>query len=704
MTSSSQSAPHSLTPAHLTHPKYRPDIDGLRSIAVLSVVIFHAFPSRLPGGFIGVDIFFVISGFLISTIIFKSLNSASFSFADFYSRRIKRIFPALLVVLATTYAFGWHALFAKEFEQLSKHILAGAAFVSNLVFWSEAGYFDNASETKPLLHLWSLGIEEQFYIVWPLLLWLAWRRKFNLLTLTILLVLASFSLNMNGVKHDEVATFYSPQTRFWELLCGSLLAWFGLYRTAAFHSAGIRIDAWLIKLLYREGVENNGRTLANAFSFSGLALLAYGLWRIAPDASFPGVWAVIPVAGAVLIVLAGPDAWLNRNVLSNRVAVWFGLISYPLYLWHWPLLSFARIIESGTPGRGIRVVAVLMAIGLAWFTYRFVEQPIRHRSSRWVVSTLVVLMAAMGALGYYTYSREGVPHRQVIAMNTSLDSGFDGAQGPHMVGGCGVDDPEKKALFAVCESDERGNVRYALMGDSKAGALYAGVVRTSSERGRWLFIGGNGPHGAPIPYLESDSDDTRPLTVAAIQAITANPQIETVVLATAIRVLFGISDGVGGGNIGMYDFNYLKSLNPVGNLEKTYTAVHRVIEKFVSSGKKVVILVDNPALPNPQDCINRKTSLGLVNRLLGGENPSCYVPLEEFNSDIALYRRLLERLHDAFPDAVRIFDATDIYCDTAKGVCGPVKENRLLYSYTDHISDYAAGLVGRRLNEFLTAE
>ena len=203
---------------NLTHPKYRADIDGLRAIAVLSVVLFHAFPTlqlsifpslHIAGGFIGVDIFFVISGFLISTIIFDNLERGSFSFLEFYSRRIKRIFPALLLVLITCFAFGWFALLADEYKQLGKHIAAGAGFVSNFVLWNESGYFDNSAETKPLLHLWTLGIEEQFYIIWPLLLWAGWKRKFNLLTITLIIATISFVLNIKGVRTDPVATFYS---------------------------------------------------------------------------------------------------------------------------------------------------------------------------------------------------------------------------------------------------------------------------------------------------------------------------------------------------------------------------------------------------------------------------------------------------------------------------------------------------------------
>jgi len=220
--------------SHLTHPKYRPDIDGLRAIAVLAVVAFHAFPSWFKGGFIGVDVFFVISGYLISTVIFENLDKETFSFSEFYARRIKRIFPALIIVLIACLVFGWFALLADEYNQLGKHVAAGAGFISNIVFWNESGYFDNVSDTKPLLHLWSLGIEEQFYIVWPFLLWFAWKRNFNILTITVLVCIASFVLNIKGIKQDVVATFYSPETRFWELLSGSLLAWVTLYKKDAY--------------------------------------------------------------------------------------------------------------------------------------------------------------------------------------------------------------------------------------------------------------------------------------------------------------------------------------------------------------------------------------------------------------------------------------------------------------------------------------
>lgn len=387
---------------HLSHPKYRPDIDGLRAIAVLAVVAFHAFPDAMKGGFIGVDIFFVISGFLISTIIFENLDRGTFSFGEFYARRVKRIFPALLLVLGLCLVAGWFALLAEEYRQLGKHIAAGAGFISNLVLWSESGYFDSAAETKPLLHLWSLGIEEQFYIVWPLLAWLAWKRRFNLVVITVSVALLSFALNAFDVKRDAIATFYSPQTRFWELLCGSLLAWYTLYGKG--------------KLAGAAPADGKGGWGRNGMSLAGLALLAAGLLVIDRHFAFPGGWALVPVTGAVLLIASGPHAWVNRLLLSNPVAVWFGLISFPLYLWHWPLLAFPRVIEAGMPERNVRLAAVALAVLLAWLTTRFVERPLRFGTRGTLkVAILATTMAAVGAIGVAVHHVDALSRTRLAA-------------------------------------------------------------------------------------------------------------------------------------------------------------------------------------------------------------------------------------------------------------------------------------------------
>ena len=305
---------------HLTHPAYRSDIDGLRAIAILSVIGFHAFPDWVRGGFIGVDIFFVISGFLISTIILDSLKRYSFSFVEFYSRRVKRIFPALILVLLASFACGWFALLPDEYEQLGKHIAAGGGFVANFAIWNESGYFDNAADTKPLLHLWSLGIEEQFYIIWPLLLWATWKCRFNLLLTTVLVATISFALNIGTSNSDVVAAFYAPHTRFWELLIGAHLAYLRV-----FHQS-----------IPRAPKTGDG----NLRSFVGAALLAVAMSLITKERAFPGWWALLPTVGTALMISAGSQAWLNRAVLSNRVLVWFGLSSYP------PLCGIGRSCPS----------------------------------------------------------------------------------------------------------------------------------------------------------------------------------------------------------------------------------------------------------------------------------------------------------------------------------------------------------------------
>ncbi|MEZ5488290.1 MAG: acyltransferase [Steroidobacteraceae bacterium] len=231
--------PNPATSAPQTHhgakpgeqPKYRPDVDGLRAIAVLSVLVYHAFPDLLPGGFVGVDIFFVISGFLISGIILTRIQAGTFTFADFYARRIRRIFPALAAVLVACLLAGWLILFPVDYERLGGHVLAGAAFVSNLVLWRESGYFDTSSELKPLLHLWSLGVEEQFYLIWPVLLVLAARFLHRILWAIVAVALLSFAANLLLVGSHASAAFYLPITRFWELMLGSMLAYAQVFST-----------------------------------------------------------------------------------------------------------------------------------------------------------------------------------------------------------------------------------------------------------------------------------------------------------------------------------------------------------------------------------------------------------------------------------------------------------------------------------------
>jgi peptidoglycan/LPS O-acetylase OafA/YrhL len=386
----------------VAHPKYRPDIDGLRAVAVLSVMIYHAFPATLRGGFIGVDIFFVISGFLISTIIFKSLESNGFSFVDFYSRRVRRIFPALATVLLATFVLGWFILYPDEYRQLGKHIAGSAGFFSNFVLWRESGYFDAAAETKPLLHLWSLGIEEQFYIVFPMLAWLLWRARLNALSFVALVGLLSFVLNLKFVHSDAAMTFYMPQTRVWELLIGSTLALLVLDVSERMATLEESAGKLLRRLMYQADADVSPETaLANIKAWLGVLLISVALLKITRDTHFPGKWALLPTLGTAFLIWAGPHAYVNRGLLSSRILVWLGKISYPLYLWHWVLLTYNRIVVGETPSAGVRCATLALAILLAWLTYRLIEKPLRigGNSPRKTVA-LVIAMIAIACAGF----------------------------------------------------------------------------------------------------------------------------------------------------------------------------------------------------------------------------------------------------------------------------------------------------------------
>ncbi len=357
-----------------THPKYRPDIDGLRAIAVFLVIVFHLFPNRLAGGFIGVDIFFVISGFLISSIIFSGLELGKFSFVDFYSRRICRIFPALLFVLLASSVFGWYVLFIHEHMQLGKHIIGSTTFTSNFVLLTESGYFDNSADSKPLLHLWSLAIEEQFYLLWPLLLALAKRFNWRFWPTIVVVGIASLIVSIYLVDRHPNAAFYSPVSRFWELAIGSFLAYLHLYQQ---------------RILQRH---------QNIRSFGGAALILLGLLTIDKTTNFPGWWAMLPTVGTFLLISAGPQAWLNQQILSKSILVWLGLISYPLYLWHWPLLAYAHVLVGHPLPTLLKISILLSSVGLAWITYQFIEKPLR--SSQNQKTTLYLIALLLLFLGY----------------------------------------------------------------------------------------------------------------------------------------------------------------------------------------------------------------------------------------------------------------------------------------------------------------
>jgi peptidoglycan/LPS O-acetylase OafA/YrhL len=458
---------------------YRPDVDGLRAIAVLCVIGFHAFPDRVAGGFIGVDIFFVISGFLISGIILGELRRGRFNYLQFYKRRIRRIFPALLVVMSTALLVGWFLLLPDDFKQLARETAASAAFGANLLFWSESGYFDGNAASKPLLHLWSLGVEEQFYLAWPLILAALVRRSRRLVSLVAGLMLASFALNIAFVHTHPSASFYLPITRFWELLTGGLLA------CAAYENPmslfGRSIGSLTAKPVTRE-----------TCGWLGLALIGASLWLLKPSSAFPGWWAVLPVIGTFLI-LAARNGWLNRVLLSNRALVFVGLISYPLYLWHWVALSFLHLhFHDGADvaPASQRVAAVSVSFILAWATYELIERPIRFGSrSALVPVSLLLSMLFVGVCGLSLDLSDGGAWRYPPAIRPLVafdyDRERDKAETAYRADRCFLDKLQTFADIAgECVDNRQGTAPLlVLWGDSHAASLYPGLKALQDRRG-----------------------------------------------------------------------------------------------------------------------------------------------------------------------------------------------------------------------------
>lgn len=375
---------------------YRPDIDGLRALAILAVVIYHAFPTVLTGGFVGVDIFFVISGYLISKIIFKGVSTNSFSVYDFYVRRVRRIFPALLIVLLSSFIAAWVIMMGAEFKVLCKHMIAGLSFVQNFMMYSESGYFDATVETKPLMHLWSLGVEEQFYLFFPISI-IVLSKVASRLAYAIAVTfvgLCSFGFGLLYISDTPAGVFFLPQYRVWELLFGSLLAYNAVFGSP--HSC-----------------KSRSRVLRNAASFVGITFVVTAVSIIDKNKQFPGYWALLPVIGSALLIFSGPDAWINKKVLSSRFLVFIGLISYPLYLWHWPIFSFTYIFFSGTPDFPLRSAIVVLSVVLAWLTYKFIEIPMRQKiSGRTAFRLLICGALVFISIGAATISKNGFPSRQ----------------------------------------------------------------------------------------------------------------------------------------------------------------------------------------------------------------------------------------------------------------------------------------------------
>jgi len=651
------------------HLAYRPDIDGLRAIAILAIVAFHAFPESVQGGFVGVDIFFVISGYLISGILLRGMAKGGFSFIEFYSRRINRIFPALIVVLSSCLVFGWFALLPDEYKALGKHSAAGAGFLANFVFWKEAGYFDTASELKPLLHLWSLSIEEQFYVLWPAVLFAVYKLRSSLFGSILFLSLCSFYLNVGHIVNDSAASFYSPQTRAWELLMGGALAYLNLHGQNG-----------VIKVTTAANVILATANLKSAF---GLALVLFSVFSLDRNHLFPGWWALLPTLGAALMISAGPDAWLNKKLLSRRLLVVIGLISYPLYLWHWPLLSFARIMEYGVPAAAIRIAAVALSFLLAWLTYWLIERRIRLRRHRYLPLALVILLALVAATGYLIEHLDGLAFR-TKSLATQLDAFEWASKGLFTRDDCS----EALGLPGRCLRSKLPP-SVAVLGDSHSTNTFFALERYYGKVGIGVVRLGSG--GCPSLYdLEATitgfADNCRKISNKYIDYVLNTSSIKTVVLSFQGPAYI---EGPTKLHAPIYHLKFTQAPKLANNLDIFEQALASTISRITQAGKQVIFVMDWPDLGfDPKSCVDIRP-LRLTRKT---KNP-CAIAKSVFEERNRKYREMVARVLKKFP-GVKRWDPTRVLCDDQ--YCWAMKDGTMLYRDANHLSMAGSLYLGER--------
>lgn len=564
------------------HLSYRSDIDGLRAVAILSVIIYHAFPEFIPGGFIGVDVFFVISGFLISSIIFKNLRTNSFSYLDFYIRRVKRIFPALIFVLNIIIVIGYFILLPDEFESLGKHIIAGTTFISNIILWKEVDYFNTAAELKPFLHLWSLAIEEQYYIIWPILVTLIWNRTRSLLIATMITIfLSSFMINVYAINVRPEATFYLPITRFWELTMGGLLAFISL-----------------------RGIGNfNEKLVKNIFSLLGLCLLIIGFSLIDTEKRFPGYWALLPTLGTFLIILAGKESWVNSKILSNKIMVFIGLISYPLYLWHWPLLAYAKIVDLTDFYHKVAILCV--SFMLAYFTYVVIEKPVRI-GFRNVTATLASLMLSITALGVLIYSgfiqsfHSTEETKRISHASTEWD--YPGNMIPF--------DFNNRVFYRINNKLIDTNPDEVIFfGDSNMQMYYPNIDELSYKSKKSIIFATQGGC-PPIPDVHEDLHKECNGFVEDVMTYASKPTVKTIVISSQ---WYGYFDDNSKYYIKNKDFHNYFFLSEINGKDYAFESLKKLLIRLHEMGKTTYLLTNIPIGDslNPKNMINRS----LANKL-----------------------------------------------------------------------------------------
>jgi peptidoglycan/LPS O-acetylase OafA/YrhL len=611
---------------------YRPEIDGLRALAVVPVILFHAGFELFSGGFIGVDVFFVISGYLITTILIEDIESDRFSLLNFYERRARRILPALFFVMFVCIIFAWMLMLPGPMKDFSQSLIAISLFASNILFWQKSGYFDATAEEIPLIHTWSIAVEEQYYLLFPVFLILAWRfGKNSVFWMIVAMSAISLLLSEWGWRNKSTASYYLAPTRAWELFAGSIAVF----------------------IVQRKGVQKN-----NVLAMLGLAAIVFSIFFYDERTPWPSVYGLVPVLGVVLLLLYADRESLAAKLLSTRVFVFIGLISYSAYLWHQPLFAFVRIRQLEPPPPILMLVLSFTSIILAYLSWKYIEKPFRAKSGfqrKKVLIASLMGLVVFAFLGMVGHSRDGFPGRYSIAEQSIIESIISTAAANPLRLECHFPDTvealERKACTYFSDS-----ASIAVVGNSHATELayaFAKELESSKEGVLEHTIS-----GCVHNYLKAD--DAQGICYKwhkkTIDALVQNASIETVVLSYRNEEFLA-------------NEAYLNSLV-------------KISETLILANKKVILVLQAP-LPGAH--INKYVSVALIKNESDIKGMSVSKWDEIYQDSYTLLKKL--------PNSIVVVNPKDLFCD--KISCSVIKNNKALYFDDDHLSIEGASIIAQ---------
>lgn len=621
----------------MTQNTYRPDIDGLRAVAVLLVIFHHLFPTGLTGGFVGVDVFFVISGFLITTQIVAEIEAGQFSLRRFYQRRINRIVPALFMVITATLCAGLLILSPVDLQLLARSAIFAMLGVSNIFFWKEYGsYFAHNSVEAPLLHTWSLGIEEQYYVIWPLLLLAAFKyARRHVLLLVGLALLLAFAVSEIGIKFAASGSYYLLPTRFFELLLGAAVAL----------AVSLQKLQWLARFGYSAHI--------------GLVLIFAAAFKLNGSSAFPGVNALAPCLGTALLIATGaalnPNANLALRLLAAKPIVALGLLSYSLYLWHWPIIAFLHY-KSVPVNATVAACVVALSLGLSWLSWRFVETPFRRHGLKFsflrvFARRYVLPCACVGIFAGFAVSNLGFPGRfdsAVARMETALD-----AKPEVLRKGChsapilySVPPDSEKCRLGVPKASPDG----LLIGDSYANH-FTGMVDVMAAVDGLAVMDYTMDNCPPlIGYKAAANAEKCEKRIAMTLDYIKSRKFSKIILAA----------------------NWPHKKQAGENLEET-------VRILLATGAGVTLVVDNAYISHASRCP--------IKKLMYRSNADCSGALMDGVGYI-------EEIRARYPE-VKVVDPNSVICRGK--TCDPVADGVLLYRDNAHLNDLGSRLIGEKL-------